>query len=66
MAPAVALLGIIPYLVPQADTIEQMTIDAKTAALNTGLAGPGDRIVIVAGVPIGYPGRTNLLRVETL
>ena len=58
--------GIIPYLVPQADTIEQMTIDAKTAALNTGLAGPGDRIVIVAGVPIGHPGRTNLLRVERL
>jgi len=56
--------GITPFLIPQSETIEQMAEEAKMAALGTGLAKPGDRIVIVAGVPIGQPGRTNLLRVE--
>ncbi len=58
--------GITPYQVPEYSTIEEMTAEAKMAALGSGLARPGDRIVIVAGVPVGVPGRTNLLRVETL
>ncbi len=58
--------GITPYLVPDKDSIEEMTQEAQAAALGTGLARSGDRIVIVAGVPIGISGRTNLLRVERL
>jgi pyruvate kinase len=58
--------GITPFLVAQSESIEQMAAEAKMAALSTGMARPGDRIVIVAGVPIGFPGRTNLLRIETL
>jgi pyruvate kinase len=58
--------GVTPFLVAQSESIEHMAAEAKMAALSTGMARPGDRIVIVAGVPIGYPGRTNLLRVETL
>jgi pyruvate kinase len=58
--------GITPYLVPQVDSIEGLATLAKEVALNTGLAEPGDRIVIVAGVPIGTHGSTNLLRVEVL
>jgi len=58
--------GVTPHLVPGSDSIEEMTAEAKGAALSSGLARAGDRIVIVAGVPVGVPGRTNLLRVETL
>lgn len=58
--------GITPLLSPLAGSVEEMANEAKQAALNSGLARPGDRIVIVAGVPVGYPGRTNLLRIETL
>jgi pyruvate kinase len=29
-----------------------------------GLASAGDRIVIIAGVPIGIRGTTNLIKVE--
>ena len=58
--------GITPYLVPDKDSIEEMTQEAQAAALGTGLARSGDRIIIVAGVPIGISGRTNLLRVERL
>ncbi|MGN6672645.1 MAG: pyruvate kinase, partial [Thermomicrobiales bacterium] len=58
--------GIVPYLVPEYDSIEEMAAHAKSAAIGAGLARSGDRIVMVAGVPIGVVGRTNLLRVETL
>lgn len=58
--------GVTPFLVPQAASIEEMTLMAKSAALNTGMAESGDKIVILAGVPIGHPGSTNLLRVEIL
>jgi pyruvate kinase len=27
---------------------------------------PGDTVVVVAGVPVGQPGQTNLLKVETV
>jgi pyruvate kinase len=30
---------------------------------SAGFAGPGDRIVITAGVPFGTPGATNTLRI---
>jgi pyruvate kinase len=58
--------GLTPYYTPLAESVEEMAEEAKQAALSTGLARPGQRIVIVAGVPVGYPGRTNLLRIETL
>jgi pyruvate kinase len=58
--------GVVPYLVPEYDSIEEMAAHAKSAAIGAGLARSGDRIVMVAGVPIGVVGRTNLLRVETL
>ena len=58
--------GLTPYQTPLAESVEEMAEEAKQAALSTGLARPGQRIVIVAGVPVGYPGRTNLLRIETL
>jgi pyruvate kinase len=31
-----------------------------------GMASPGDQIVIIAGVPISIPGKTNLIKVETV
>jgi pyruvate kinase len=36
---------------------------AASWALKQGLAQHGDRIVVTAGVPVGKPGSTNLLRV---
>lgn len=39
---------------------------AEETARALGLAGPGDRIVIVGGVPTGRPGGTNLVKVSTL
>jgi pyruvate kinase len=31
-----------------------------------GLAVPGDRVVVTAGVPFDMPGSTNLMKIETV
>jgi pyruvate kinase len=43
-----------------------MISNATDAALQAGMVRPGDRVVVVAGVPVGRPGQTNLLKVETV
>jgi len=58
--------GVIPLLVfPGRDT-DEMVANATDAVRLSGLVRPGDRVVVVAGVPVGRPGQTNLLKVETV
>lgn len=47
-------------------TFEEMVAKAKRMVLRHGLAKAGDRIVIMAGVPFGRPGSTNMLHVQRL
>ena len=42
---------------------EEMVAKAKRMALRHQLAAGGDRIIIMAGVPFGVPGSTNVLHV---
>jgi pyruvate kinase len=58
--------GVVPVLVPHADTYEEMAMTAKRVLLERGLAKQGDRVVITAGVPFDVPGTTNMLKVETV
>ena len=58
--------GVVPFLVPHADTYEQMAATAKHVLLAEGLAKPGDRVVVTAGVPFDVPGTTNMLKVESV
>ncbi|MBX7120460.1 MAG: pyruvate kinase [Gemmatimonadaceae bacterium] len=58
--------GVVPILVPHCDTYEQMAAIARTKLREHGLAKPGDRIVVTAGVPFDVPGTTNQLKVETV
>jgi len=37
---------------------------ARTEVRRRGLAAPGERIAIVAGIPLNEPGNTNLLTVQ--
>lgn len=58
--------GVQPYVVDKpADTDEMFTLAAKKA-VELGFAKSGDKIIVVAGVPMGTPGATNLMRVETI
>jgi pyruvate kinase len=58
--------GVIPELVPHCDTYDDMLKFALDAVARSGLARPGDRVVVTAGVPFDVPGTTNLMKVETV
>ncbi|WP_159726981.1 pyruvate kinase [Methylosinus sp. Ce-a6] len=42
--------------------VEDMVDRACVNSLGEGFAAPGDRIIIVAGMPFGSPGATNMVR----
>ncbi|HET7421417.1 MAG TPA: pyruvate kinase [Candidatus Dormibacteraeota bacterium] len=58
--------GVVPLLVRQGTDTDDMIALASQAALGSGMVRPGDRVVVVAGVPVGRTGQTNLLKVETV
>ncbi|MBO9581205.1 MAG: pyruvate kinase [Sphingobium sp.] len=47
-------------------SFEEMIAKAKRMALRHELAKGGDKIIILAGVPFGTPGSTNVLHVATI
>ncbi|WP_297513444.1 pyruvate kinase [uncultured Caulobacter sp.] len=54
--------GIEPRVSAQPDSLEVVTTDASSKALELGLVAPGERLLVVAGTPFGAPGAANLLR----
>ncbi len=58
--------GVEPRYVQQIVNTEDMVHLAVKNVLEAKLAKPGDKIVIVAGVPFGMHGTTNMIRVERL
>jgi pyruvate kinase len=55
--------GVHPIQTKDASDIDDMTFRACKFAVREELAGVGDRIIIVAGVPFGTPGATNMVRI---
>ena len=58
--------GVIPLLVSPGRDTDQMVANATEGARLSGLVRSGDTVVVVAGVPVGLAGQTNLLKVETV
>lgn len=58
--------GVLPVLVEDWKDTDDMLEKARWLPKQIGLASKGDRIVIIAGVPISIPGTTNLIKVETI
>jgi len=54
--------GVEPRVVPDILDPEDMPKLATELALSTGLARAGDRVLILAGLPMGSPGAANILR----
>jgi pyruvate kinase len=54
--------GVEPRVVPDIRDPEEMPVVAGRTARAIGLAEPGDRVMIIAGLPMGSPGAANLLR----
>ncbi|MCU0512962.1 MAG: pyruvate kinase [Anaerolineae bacterium] len=56
--------GVIPLLVQEFTTIDEMITITVRAARDAGLVHRGDTLVLIAGVPFGVAGQTNLLKVH--
>jgi pyruvate kinase len=53
-------------LVNDAKSLDEMMAKAGEIAFREGFAKTGERIIITAGVPIGAPGTTNMIRIATI
>ncbi len=58
--------GVQPVKTPDMDNTDVMIKEAERQVLALGWARPGDVIVIAAGVPLGVPGNTNLLKLHRI
>lgn len=58
--------GVQPYVVDKPGTTDEMFSMAAKKAVELGFAKKGDQIIVVAGVPMGQKGATNLMRVMTI
>lgn len=58
--------GVVPALVEHYPSYDAIVPVARQKLLELGLAVPGDRVVVTAGVPFDVPGTTNLLKVESV
>ena len=56
--------GVYPVLVSDWKDTDDMLERARRMPKELGMASTGDKIVIIAGVPISIPGTTNLIKVE--
>jgi len=57
--------GVIPLLVQEFSTIDEMISITIRAAHDRKLIHRGDRLIIIAGVPFGIGGQTNLIKIHT-
>ncbi|GJD62785.1 pyruvate kinase [Methylobacterium frigidaeris] len=58
--------GTHPIVTNDASDIDDMSFRACKFAVRESFAGVGDRVIVVAGLPFGTPGATNLVRIATV
>jgi pyruvate kinase len=58
--------GVIPVLIPHADTIDDQIRYSIAAARDAGQIAAGDHVIITGGVPLHVAGTTNFIKVETV
>lgn len=58
--------GVIPHVVARTPSTELMVHEALAAAVERGLAEVGELVVIVAGIPFGVRGTTNLIKLQAV
>jgi pyruvate kinase len=56
--------GVIPLLIPQSDTIDDLIRFSIQAARKAGHLNSGQHVVITGGVPLYVAGNTNFIKVE--
>jgi pyruvate kinase len=60
------LWGVIPYLVPYADTLEAMLKDVEEAIVAATPLQPGQQVVLISGFPVGALRPPNIALLHTI
>jgi pyruvate kinase len=58
--------GVTSALIEHSTDYDAMLAVARRSIIDRGLARPGERLVVTAGVPFDMPGTTNLLKIEAV
>jgi pyruvate kinase len=58
--------GVIPIVCSEEASFTEMLQCGREEAIRRGLAQPGDRVVVTAGLPMHQPGTTNLIQVSVV
>ena len=58
--------GVVPVQTQHFPSYDAMLPAARQRILDMGLAAPGERVVVTAGVPFDTQGTTNLLKIEAV
>jgi pyruvate kinase len=56
--------AVTPVLAPLATTTDEMLSQMDTLLVGRGLLRSGDKVIFVAGQPIGQAGSTNLMKLH--
>ena len=55
--------GVVPLLVDQCDTLDDLVWYSVSAVVDAGLVGPDELVVMLAGSPTWSDGATDVLRI---
>lgn len=58
--------GVYPVIIADVRTTDEVLEAAVDGALDAGFVNHGDLVLIIAGVPVGQHGTTNLIKVHTI
>lgn len=58
--------GVVPIQIPEFRSIEEMLRTISEVTVERGLLHNGDMVAIIAGVPFGVGGQTNMLKVHRI
>ncbi|MEN6349110.1 MAG: pyruvate kinase [Syntrophomonas sp.] len=58
--------GVYPILIAETEGTDNLFAESVKASLESKYIDSGDLVVLTAGVPSGYPGGTNLLKVQVV
>lgn len=58
--------GVVPQIVPFADTLEEMLAHVETALRASGSVQPGQQVVLISGFPVGAMRPPNMALLHTL
>ena len=58
--------GVQPYVVEKPANTDEMFKLANDEVKKLGFANEGDQIIVIAGLPVGKKGTTNMMRIQTV